>query len=126
MARGFDRANLGAVPLERVVAHGGRGHIGVHRLFGAADVDGGCNFVDTAVLPPGTSIGRHRHAPTEEEYYLVLRGSGTMYRDGEEFRVASGDLVRNGPGGEHGLENDGDEPLELFVFEVHVHRTGDR
>ena len=41
-----------------------------------------------------------------------------MSRDGQVFRVEEGDLVRNAPGGQHSLRNDGAEDLRLFVFEV--------
>jgi len=73
-----------------------------------------------ALLPPGASIGLHRHRDDEEEFYLVLEGTGTMRCDGEEFPVRPGELVRNPPGGAHTLRNTGDVPLRIFVFEVAV------
>lgn len=120
----FDRVHLPSASLEPRTAHGGEGLVHVARLLDADAVDGACNFVDLAVVPPGCSIGRHRHAEDEEEYYLVLSGSGTMWRDGERFEVAEGDLVRNRSGGAHGVVNDGEVDLRLFVFEVRV--VGDR
>jgi mannose-6-phosphate isomerase-like protein (cupin superfamily) len=114
----FRRVNLGAVELARVRAHDGSGEIGFARLLGSADVRGAVHFVDLAVLPPGASIGRHRHADDEEEYYLVLEGVGTMWQEGTTFEVATGDLVRNPPGAAHGLTNSGASDLRLFVFEV--------
>ncbi len=122
--QGFDRVHLPSAPLVPQSAHGGAGMVRVARLLDAATVDGACNFIDLAVVPPGCSIGRHRHAPEEEEYYLVLSGSGTMWRDGEEFEVAEGDLIRNRPGGAHGLVNGGATDLRLFVVAVAV--PGDR
>jgi mannose-6-phosphate isomerase-like protein (cupin superfamily) len=82
-----------------------------------------CNYVDYAVLPPGATIGVHRHG-RDEELYLVLEGSGVMHRDGEEFRVGPGSLVVNRAGGTHGLRNDGDVPLRLFVVEIALERPG--
>lgn len=117
---GEDRLNVWRAVLEPTVAHGGEGRIGVARVAAAGDLSSACNFIDVAELPPGTSIGRHRHAPDEEELYLVLEGEGTMWRDGEQFRVGPGDLVRNRPGGAHGLVNDGDGPLRIFVIELAV------
>ena len=116
----FDRVNINDAVRSPTCAHGGFGTIEFARLLDHDDVDGECNFVDLAVVPPGASIGRHRHGPDEEEYYLVLDGSGTMRRDGAEFRVRAGDLIRNAPRGEHALDNDGDTPIRLFVFEVRV------
>lgn len=117
-AGSFDRVNLAEVATASTVAHDGDGEIRFARLVERAQTEGTCNFVDLAVLPPGASIGRHRHATDEEEYYLVLEGDGTMWRNGDEFDVRQGDLVRNPPGAEHGLRNTGTTDLRLFVFEV--------
>lgn len=96
--------------------HGGLGTILAHRVFAREPGGPGAEFIDLAVLPPGTSIGRHRHG-ADRETYIVLSGSGLMYRDGEEFRVGPGDVVVNRPHGEHGLLNDRDTALHLLVFE---------
>jgi mannose-6-phosphate isomerase-like protein (cupin superfamily) len=120
MGTGLDRCNLHQAALAEVVAHGGEGRIQFARIAGSGALAGACNFIDYAVVPPGASIGRHRHAQDEEELYLVLEGSGRMWRNGETFAVRAGDLVRNPPGGEHGLECTGDGPLRLFVFELRV------
>jgi dTDP-glucose pyrophosphorylase len=108
---------LDQLELESIVAHGGDGRIGCRRVFTAADFDGPWNFVDYAVLPPGTSIGRHTHGD-DEELYLVLEGEGTMHLDGADFAVRPGTLIRNRAGGTHGLRNDGDRPIRLLVVEV--------
>ena len=71
-------------------------------------------------MPPGTSIGAHTHNAKEEEFYLVLAGSGRMRKDGEWFAVNPGDFIRNPPGGSHELVNCGDTDLQLFVFELSV------
>jgi mannose-6-phosphate isomerase-like protein (cupin superfamily) len=115
-----DRWNLRELALADVCAHGGEGRIRFARVGDREELAGGCNFIDYAELPPGTSIGRHRHADDEEELYLVLEGEGEMWRDGERFAVREGHLVRNAPGGEHGLHNPGPAVLRLFVFELRV------
>lgn len=119
-AAGFVRCNLAELPLEDTRAHDGRGLIHFHRILTGEDVEGACNFIDCTVMPPGTSIGEHTHADSEEEYYLILDGEGVMRRDGETFPVRAGDLVRNRPGGTHALENPGPGELRLFVFELRV------
>ncbi|MEU6846771.1 cupin domain-containing protein [Streptomyces sp. NPDC046716] len=96
--------------------HGGTGTLHAHRAFARRPGGHGAEFVDLAVLPPGTSIGRHRHG-ADRETYIVLDGSGLMFRDGVRFRVAAGDVVVNRPYGEHGLVNDGTRELRLLVFE---------
>ena len=122
MQSGRDRWNLRDLPLADVVAHGGEGLIRFARIAEAGGLAGGCNFIDYAELPPGASIGRHRHRDDEEELYLILDGEGRMVRDGEAFDVRAGDLIRNRPGGEHGLRNTGGRPLRIFVFELRVAR----
>lgn len=117
---GFDRCNLSRLPLENVQAHGGEGLIRFVRVADRGALVGGCNFIDLAELPPGTSIGPHTHAGSEEEFYLVLEGAGRMVRNGETFDVVAGDLIRNPPGGTHSLRNTGSGPLRIFVFEVEV------
>jgi len=116
----FDRCNVGQLPLERVIAHGGQGEILFHRVADASHLSGRLNFIDVALLPPGVSIGRHTHASSEEEFYLVLEGQGRMYRDGKTFEVGPGDLIRTPPGGSHELTNTGGGVLRIFVFEVSV------
>jgi mannose-6-phosphate isomerase-like protein (cupin superfamily) len=115
--------NLDQLPLERINAHGGAGEILFHRPFPGEAFDGPVNFVDYAVLPPGSSIGVHAHGE-DEELYLVLEGRGTMHLDGREIPVREGSLIVNRAGGTHGLRNDGDTPLRLFVVEVALHETG--
>lgn len=114
----FVRCNLSELSLADTCAHGGEGEIRFARIASAAEFAGGCNFIDYAELPPDTSIGRHRHRDDEEELYLVLEGSGTMWRDGEPLAVRAGDLIRNRPGGEHELRNTGASVLRLFVIEL--------
>ena len=68
-------------------------------------------------LPPGTSIGKHRHGQ-DEELYLVLEGEGLMELDGVEFPVRPGSVILNKPHGTHGLRNTSQAVLKLFVVEV--------
>ncbi|MCP3468388.1 cupin domain-containing protein [Bradyrhizobium sp. CCGUVB23] len=116
----FDRCNLFELPLERECAHCGEGDVFARRIAVPCNFAGTCNYIDYAEVPPGSSIGRHRHEPDEEEFYLVLDGHGEMWRDGDVFPVRAGDLIRNSPGGAHGLRNVGSKTIRLFVFELAV------
>jgi mannose-6-phosphate isomerase-like protein (cupin superfamily) len=73
------------------------------------------HFIHDDTLAPGVSIGIHPHE-TEEEYYLILSGTGVMTLDGERYDVASGDVTAIFPGGSHGLENTGDTDLRVLVI----------
>lgn len=112
--------NLYSLMLRPVVAHGGEGNVDAIRILERGDGASACDFVDYVELPRGTSIGDHRHRLDEEEYYLVLAGTGMLQLDRETFAVTAGDLARNPPGGLHGLRNTGDTALKLFVFQVPV------
>jgi mannose-6-phosphate isomerase-like protein (cupin superfamily) len=111
--------NLNDLPLEEVVAHDGEGRILFHRVFHEDSFRGPWNFVDYAVLPPGSSIGVHTHGDNEE-LYLVLEGEGTMTLGETVFPVRPGSVVLNAPQGRHGLRNTGAAPLKIFVVEVRV------
>lgn len=65
------------------------------------------------VLEPGSSVGEHLHADTDE-LYLILEGHGTGSLDGQSFPVTAGDLFVVRAGHAHGLVNDGAGPLAFF------------
>jgi mannose-6-phosphate isomerase-like protein (cupin superfamily) len=116
----FDRNNLDRLELAGIRAHGGDGLIRFARVVERSGLAGSCNFIDLAELPPGTSIGLHTHSSLQEEFYLILTGTGEMRRNHEVFQVEAGDLIRNPPGGTHALRNTGAQVLKIFVFELEV------
>jgi mannose-6-phosphate isomerase-like protein (cupin superfamily) len=69
-------------------------------------------------LPPGASEGSHTHGAERalEEIYYVLQGTGTMTIEGEAVALTPGDAVLVPPGVDHGLVNDGSEPLRLVLL----------
>jgi mannose-6-phosphate isomerase-like protein (cupin superfamily) len=68
-------------------------------------------------LPPGASIGNHRHEG-ETEYFLVLSGSGTVDDDGTGKAVKAGDTIITGNGASHGVKNTGSDPLVMYAVIV--------
>jgi mannose-6-phosphate isomerase-like protein (cupin superfamily) len=67
-----------------------------------------------AVIEPGKAIHRaHRHS--QEEYLIVVAGSGTWHLAGREFPAKRGDILYIEPWVYHGTTNTGDEPLILVV-----------
>lgn len=101
----------------RQVAHGGHGEISNVFLYGREDFDTPLRFIIHAEVPPGHSIGEHRHGH-DEEVYVILSGHGRMTVNGDEREVEPGDVLLNKPGWSHGLRNTSDEPLRILVFEV--------
>lgn len=123
MIDGHAPCNIFTLPLEPTVAHDGEGIVNAVRIARAGDVAGACDHIDYAEIPPGNSIGDHRHEHDEEEFYLILDGTGVLRRETRTFAIGPGDLVRNPPGGLHGLRNTGAVPLRLFVFQLRVGRA---
>lgn len=104
--------------------HDGEGPMGATFVLGGKQFEGRCiRFLHDNILPPGSSIGYHRH-DSGEEYYLVLSGHGTMQLDGEEYPIGPGDISAVFAGGSHGLINDGDEDMRLIVFFAAVAEQG--
>ena len=60
-----------------------------------------------AVLEPGS------HYP--EECYVILRGRGTMTLNGKTVDVGPHTFVHLPPWSEHGIENTGDETMEILI-----------
>ncbi|WP_277542686.1 cupin domain-containing protein [Haloarcula laminariae] len=68
-------------------------------------------------VEPGRSVGGPENYHTESDQWLfVVSGSGLTTVDGEENRIQAGDLLHIEAGERHGIENDGDEPLETVNF----------
>jgi mannose-6-phosphate isomerase-like protein (cupin superfamily) len=104
---------------EGVTAHGGSRPILTRRVLSASE-SGSCNFIDLTIVPPGSDIGVHTHTDDNEEIYVIVSGSGTMFVDGRRFAVATGDVIVNRPGGTHGFWNTSGSEVRLVVIEVPV------
>ena len=50
-----------------------------------------------------------------EECYVILRGQGTMTLAGRPVPVQAGTFIHLPPWCEHGIENTGDETLEILI-----------
>ncbi len=68
-------------------------------------------------LPAGTGMPFVHSHKKNEELYIVLRGSGTFFVDGEEFPVQEGSLVRVAPEGERAWRA-GDEDLYFICVQA--------
>lgn len=68
-----------------------------------------------AVINPGMEIHPpHQHA--EEEYLMVVAGTGTWHLLGEERSAQPGDMLYAAPWDIHGITNTGTEPLTFVVW----------
>ena len=68
-------------------------------------------------IPVGCSIGNHPHVG-ETEFYYIIKGQGLFNDNGTARAVTVGDICATGYGEVHGLENTGDEDLEIMALIV--------
>ncbi len=70
--------------------------------------------LDLYCVAPGQSQKAHTH-DTQDKIYYVLEGGGRFSLGGKEERVGAGEALVAPAGVEHGLVNDGPEPLLVLV-----------
>lgn len=117
---GVDRLPVGRLDrtaLRRRQTHGGRGEVRSRLVWEAPDFRTNLGGLAHCVLPPGSSIGYHRHAGVEE-CYLVIHGSGRLTVEDETEVVQQWDTAPIAMGERHGLYNHTGEELELLVVAV--------
>jgi len=68
-------------------------------------------------LPAGKFMPFIHSHKKNEELYIVLRGNGMFYVDGDEFPVQEGSLIRVAPEGERGWKA-GDEDLYFICIQA--------
>lgn len=91
--------------------HGGGGSTTAYPLFDdVPDLD---LILRRRVLPPGASIGLHRH--THDEIYYVLSGQGRYVLDGVVHDVGPGDALLTRTGSSHALFQTGDVDLVILI-----------
>ena len=70
--------------------------------------------LDLYCVGPGQSQKPHTHADQDKIYY-ILEGRGRFSVDGREESASAGEAVVARAGAEHGLVNDGADPLLVLV-----------
>lgn len=100
-------------------SHDGKGPVNLFEIWSKSDFSSKIDFIDRVVVPPGSTIGFHKHGENEE-MYVVLEGQGLMNIEGEEIAVNKGDMILNPVGGSHGLVNNSKENTDILVIQVSV------
>ncbi|HSS68116.1 MAG TPA: cupin domain-containing protein [Nocardioidaceae bacterium] len=98
--------------LEETVAHNGIGSVLAKRVLERESAS--LRFVDLVEVPPGSTIGRHRHG-ADQELYIAISGHSVIELDGRETLMGPGDVAINRSGGVHALTVIGDEPFRMVV-----------
>ena len=92
---------------------GGKGTVTVKHLLKPDEMLGKGRLFAELTVPPGASVGLHRHEGDVEAYY-ILQGKGRYRNNDESYDVVAGDLTLVDDLNSHGIENTGDEPLRLI------------
>lgn len=87
----------------------------LHDILGLS----GCE-VSINTLPAGASVPFIHSHKQNEEVYIVLQGSGTLYIDGEEIRIGKGDCFRIDPAGERCIRA-GSDALTFICIQTKAH-----
>jgi mannose-6-phosphate isomerase-like protein (cupin superfamily) len=101
---------------------GGKGTVSIKHLLNPDEMLGKGRLFAQTTVPPGASIGLHRHEGDVEAYY-VIEGSGVYYADDERFEIKVGDLTLVDDQHRHGVENTGETPLVMIAL---ILFTGER
>lgn len=73
-------------------------------------------YVNIDRVPPGAFSTKYHSHSRQEEFFLILGGSGTLRLDGEEYKVSKGDFIAKPAGRNiaHQFINTGDDVLEIL------------
>lgn len=111
--KNFKAIHTGALEtLQERTFHRGRGKFLIGEELGLT----GCEVSLNRSLA-GTGMPFVHAHKRNEEVYIVIRGSGTFYVDGEEFPVSEGSVVRVDPQGERAWKA-GDEDLYFICIQA--------
>lgn len=82
-------------------------------------------YVNIDKISPGAKSAKYHAHSKQEEFFLILSGSGTLRMNGQEHAVKKGDFVAKPAGRNiaHQFINTGEEMLE--ILDVGTKETGD-
>ena len=91
-------------------------HLDFDRYFEVAMETDEAQAAEMTVAPGRSVGGPENYHENSDQWLFVVSGTGVVTIDDDAHRVDAGDLVRIEAGERHGIENDGDEPLETVNF----------
>ena len=94
---------------------GGRGEVTFYDWMLPEDAPGHGRTFSKLVIPPGCSIGNHRHEGEFEAFY-VLSGEATVHDNDTVVTLHAGDMHLCPDGSEHETENLSDEDLVMIAL----------
>ncbi|WP_276273276.1 cupin domain-containing protein [Haloarcula litorea] len=88
-----------------------RAHLDFDRYFEVVMETDEAQVAEMTVEPGRTVGGPENYHADSDQWLFVVAGRGVVTVDGDDQRVAAGDLLRIDAGERHAVENDGGEPL---------------
>ena len=104
--------------LEIAVHHefrGGKGNVTFEHFMTREMANGAGRLFAKSILPPGASIGLHKHEGDCEVYY-ILEGKALVNDNGLDVELEPGDINFCPDGGSHAIENVGDRDLVYIAM----------
>jgi uncharacterized cupin superfamily protein len=82
-------------------------------------------YVNVDCVKPGSLSTKYHAHDLQEEFFMIMAGSGILRFDGQEMRVSPGDVISKpaGKGLAHQFINDGHDILQIMDIGTRV--TGD-
>ena len=102
-------------PIQNIL--GGKGVAQYRRALGPGDFYSNWAYVDHLLLPPGASLGKHRHEGLEEIFY-VMQGEGLAEAGMESAPIRKGDAVPIMLNEQHAMVNTGTTDLEFMIIGI--------
>jgi len=69
-------------------------------------------------FPAGVGVPFVHGHQQNEEVYLILKGKGQFFLDGEEFTVTEGDVIRVDPAGARCIKADAESPIRYVCIQT--------
>lgn len=88
----------------------------VYQYTGRLEKNGSSKHHSLAIMTilPGCSSDPHSHKIAEESF-LIIKGSGIIKIENQNFNVSAGDCIFVEPNEQHTVINTGEEPLECVL-----------
>ncbi len=81
-------------------------------------------YVNVDYVKPGSSSAKYHAHDLQEEFFMIMAGTGILRFDGQEMRVSPGNVIAKpaGRGLAHQFINDGDDVLQIMDIGTRVPR----
>lgn len=97
---------------------GGKGSVTLEHFMDIQMANGAGRLFALTTIPPGSSVGLHKHVGDSEVYY-ILEGKALVNDNGTEITIGPGDLNFCPDVNSHAIENIGTKDLKYIAIRDH-------